>query len=72
MHFGARRVAKNGFVPEVDRVMSGSTGLLIVGAVLPFIPVHAVAIVLGAAVAWLGFDRFTGRAALAGPPEQVR
>jgi hypothetical protein len=34
--------------------MSGSTGLLIVGAVLPFIPLPAVAIVLGAVVAWWG------------------
>ena len=39
-----------GCVREADRAVSGSTVVLIVGAVLLFIPLPADAIVLGAAV----------------------
>jgi hypothetical protein len=45
--------------------------LLIVGAVITFVPIPGTGVVLGLAVAWLGFVLFMGRGIAAQPPPRV-
>ncbi len=49
-----------------------AAALLIVGAVLAFLPLSLSTVLFGAAIAWLGFILFTGRDASAAQPSRVK
>ena len=46
--------------------------LLMVGAVISFVPLPLTEVILAVAIAWLGFDLLTGRGVSAEQPARVR
>ena len=46
--------------------------LLILGAIISFVPLPLTEVILAVAIAWLGFDLFTGRDVSAECPARVR